>query len=114
MPVFADRVKMTTTTTGTGTLTLGSALSGYQSFAEAGVPDGGEVRYVIESTGNIWEIGLGTYAASGTTLTRGARESSSGGAAISLSGVSIVYVTVAAVDLAASTMTPLMFYLGQI
>ena len=100
MPTFADRAKMTTATTGTGTITLGAAVTGFQTFAAAGVPNGAQVRYVIEDTGGAWEIGLGTYTSSGTTLTRGATESSAAGAAISLSGSAVVYVSAAAPDLA--------------
>jgi hypothetical protein len=98
MPTFVDRAKMTTATTGTGTITLGSAVAGFQTFAAAGVPNAAQVRYVIED-GTNWEVGLGTYTTSGTTLTRGALESTSGGAAITLSGSAIVYVTAAAADL---------------
>lgn len=98
MPKLVDRAKMTTATTGTGTVTLGSASAGFQTFAAAGVTDGNVVRYTIED-GNNWEVGSGTYTASGTTLSRTPSQSSSGGATINLSGSAIVYVTVAAVDL---------------
>lgn len=97
MVKLANRSKMTTATTGTGTITLGSASSGYQSFADAGVADGDVVRYVIED-GNAWEIGYGIYTASGTTLTRNVMESSNADAALNLSGSATVFVGAAAED----------------
>jgi len=98
MTKLVNRAKMTTATTGTGTLTLGSAVDGYQTFADAGVANADVVRYVIED-GDAWEIGLGTYTASGTTLTRGSIESSNADAALNLTGNAVVYVSAAAADL---------------
>jgi len=98
MVTLVNRAKMTTATTGTGTVTLGSAEDGYQSFADAGVSDGNTIRYVIED-GTAWEIGSGTYTASGTTLTRSVDESSNGGTPINLSGSAEVYVIASADDL---------------
>ena len=100
MVTLVNRAKVSTATTGTGTITLGSAESGYQTFADAGVVDADVVRYVIED-GTAWEIGSGTYTASGTTLSRTVLESSNADAAINLSGTAVVYVSVAAEDLAA-------------
>ena len=98
MAVLKNRAKMSTSTTGTGTITLGSALSGYQSFAAAGGSNGDQVRYTIQDGVN-WEVGLGTYTASGTTLSRTPSESSSSGSAINLSGNAEVFITAAAEDI---------------
>jgi len=67
--VVKDRVQETTTTTGTGTLTLDGAVLGFQTFAIIG--NGNTTYYAIAdpATGD-WEVGLGTYTASGTTLSR--------------------------------------------
>ena len=98
MAVLKNRAKMSTSTTGTGTITLGSALTGYQSFATAGVTNGDQVRYTIQE-GADWELGLGTYTASGTTLSRTPSESSNGGSAIVLTGNAEVFITAAAGDI---------------
>jgi hypothetical protein len=97
MVTLVNRAKMSTSTTGTGTITLGSAETGYQTFADAGVADGDVVRYVIED-GNDWEIGSGTYTATGTTLSRTVDESSNAGAALNLTGSAVVFITAAAGD----------------
>jgi len=66
--VIADRVKETTTVT-TGTATLLGAVTGFQSFAVIG--DTNTTYYCIAGQGtNEWEVGVGTYASSGTTLAR--------------------------------------------
>ena len=63
-----DRVKETTTTTGTGTYTLAGATSaGFEAFSVIG---DGNTTYYACSDGTDFEIGLGTYTASGTTLSR--------------------------------------------
>jgi len=67
--VLADRVRETTTTTGTGTISLGGAVTDYQSFAAIGT--GNVTYYTIAGTGtNEWEVGIGTYTSAGTTLSR--------------------------------------------
>ena len=69
--VLADRVKDTTTTTGTGAVTLSnSAPVGFRTFG-AGVGDGNTTYYTIAGLGTSeWEVGIGTYTASGTSLSR--------------------------------------------
>ncbi len=89
--------RMTTATTGTGTITLGSAVSGFLSFAAAGVANGEVVTYAIRDGGSS-EIGRGTYTASGTTLTRSVLKSTNSDAAINLSGAAEVYITAAKED----------------
>jgi hypothetical protein len=67
--VLADRVKETTTTAGTGTITLDGATTGFQSFAVIG--NSNTTFYTIAAqVGNQWEVGIGTYTSSGTTLAR--------------------------------------------
>ena len=95
MVTLVNRAKVATATTGTGTLTLGSAESGYQSFADAGVVDTDVVRYVIED-GTDWEIGTGTYSAG--TLTRTVSESSNADAALNLTGSAVVFVSATDAD----------------
>ena len=67
--VLKDRVKETTTTTGTGTVTLAGAAAGFQSFVVIG--DGNQTFYaIVDATSGDWEVGVGTYTSSGTTLSR--------------------------------------------
>jgi hypothetical protein len=67
--ILADRVKETSTTAGNGTFTLAGAAAGFQSFAVVG--DGNTTYYCIAGQGtNEWEVGIGTYTSSGTTLAR--------------------------------------------
>ena len=95
--VLVNRAKVLTSTTGTGVITLGTAIAGFQTFSDAGVQNGDVVRYVIED-GEYWELGTGTYTASGTTLTRNVVESSNSDNAINLSGDALVFVTADASD----------------
>ena len=92
MPKLYNLARMTTATTGTGTITLGAAVSGYLTFALAGVSDGDVVDYGIKDGANS-EIGTGTYTASGTTLTRTVTKSTNSNSAISLSGSAEVFIT---------------------
>jgi sugar lactone lactonase YvrE len=101
MVKMVNRAKMSTPTTGTGTLTLGSAITGYQTFAASGVANADVVRYTLED-GAAWEIGLGTYTASGTLLSRTLEESSTG-SLLNLSGNAEIFVTAAAADVTSDT-----------
>jgi hypothetical protein len=92
--VLADRVKETTTTTGTGTVTLLGASTGFQSFAVIG--NANTTYYTIAGqTTSEWEVGIGTYTSSGTTLARTTvLSSSNSGSAVNFSaGTKDVFVT---------------------
>lgn len=92
--VLADRVQETTTTTGTGTVTLAGASTGFQSFAAVG--NGNSTFYTIaDASGSDWEVGIGTYTSSGTTLSRDTvLSSSNSGSLVNFSaGTKNVFVT---------------------
>ena len=93
--VLADRVLETSTTTGTGTLTLAGAASGYASFSVVG--NGNTTYYCIYNTADFtWEIGVGTYTSSGTTLSRDTVYANSSGTTSLISfaaGTKNVFVT---------------------
>lgn len=92
--IVADRVRETTTTAGAGTLTLAGAVTGFQSFAAVGNTN--QTYYVISSPGGTeWEVGIGTYTAIGTTLSRDViLASSNAGSVVTLSaGTKDVYVS---------------------
>ena len=92
--VLADRVKETTTTTGTGAVTLLGASTGYQSFSAVG--NANSTYYTIAGqTSSEWEVGIGTYTSSGTTLSRDTvLASSNSGSLVTFSaGTKDVFVT---------------------
>ena len=79
--IVKDRVQETTATTGTGTLTLGGAVLGFQTFAAIG--NGNTTYYAInDPIAGDWEVGIGTYTSSGTTLSRDTVLSSSNGGSL--------------------------------
>ena len=90
--VVKDRVKETSTTTGTGTFTLAGAVTGFQSFSVIG---NGNTTYYTITDGTNWEVGIGTYTSSGTTLSRDTiLESSNSGNAVNWgAGSKDVFVT---------------------
>ena len=89
--VVKDRVKETSTTTGTGTFTLAGAASGFQAFSAIG---NGSTTYYCIVGGTQWEVGIGTYTLSGTTLSRDTVLSSSTGSKIDFAaGTKDVFIT---------------------
>ena len=68
--VIKDRVKETTTTTSTGTYTLAGAVSGFKSFDSVMTNNGSDTTYYCCTDGTNFEVGIGTYTSSGTTLAR--------------------------------------------
>ena len=93
--VVRDRVQETSTTTGTGTFTLAGASTGFQSFSAIG--NGNTTYYTIAAQGGSqWEVGIGTYTSSGTTLSRDTVLSSSAGGTTKVdfsAGIKNVFVT---------------------
>ena len=68
--VINDRVKVTSTTTGTGAMALGSAVTGFETFAQ-GIGNNNTTYYCIFNQGTTeFEVGLGTLDGSSANLTR--------------------------------------------
>ena len=90
--IVKDRVQETSTTTGTGTLTLAGAVAGFQSFSVIGNSNTTYYAIVMDSE---FEVGIGTYTSSGTTLARNTiLESSNSGSAVNFSaGTKSVFCT---------------------
>ena len=65
--VLKDRIKESTVTTGTGTYTLSGAVTGFEAFSSVG---DGNTTYYVCTDGTDFEVGIGTYTLSGTTLAR--------------------------------------------
>jgi hypothetical protein len=92
--VLKDRVKESTTTVGTGSVVLTGAATGFQSFSAIG--DGNNTYYTIAGQGTSeWEVGIGTYTSSTTSLSRDTvLASSNSGSLVSFSaGTKDVFVT---------------------
>jgi len=93
-----DRVRESTSTTGTGTITLTGAYVGFQTFSSA-ISDGDTVYYTIHNTASgfesEWEVGIGTFTLSGTTLSRDTiLSSSNAGSAVNFNaGTKEVFIT---------------------
>lgn len=93
--IVKDRVKETCSSPGTGTVTLLGAVNGFSSFSVIG--NGNTTYYCIaDQSGNNWEVGVGTYTSSGTTLSRDVVLSNSAGTTAFInfsSGTQDVFVT---------------------
>ncbi len=87
-----DRAKETTTTTGSGTISLAGAVGGF--VAISGIGNGNSTYYTLQE-GNNFEIGIGTYASAGNTLSRDEIFSSSNSddSKIDLAGNTTVFIT---------------------
>ena len=92
--VLKDRVRETTTSVGTGAVTLAGPYSGFQAFSVIG--SGNTTYYAISdpNTGD-WEVGIGTYTASGNTLSRDTvlESTNSGALVVFAAGVKDVILT---------------------
>ena len=68
--VVKDRVKETSTSTGTGAISLAGAQPNFRTFSS--VLSNADTTYyaIIDNTNLAFEVGLGTYATSGNTITR--------------------------------------------
>jgi hypothetical protein len=89
--LFADRVQVTATATTTAPFALGSAVTGFQSFAFL-TTTGNTTYYTASDTAGNWEVGIGTYNTTGPTLSR-TLLSSSTGSLISFPGTINVFCT---------------------
>ena len=96
--VIADRVRETTTTTGTGTITLAGAVTNFETFT-ANLSNSDTTYYsIVDNTNGAFEVGLGTFTASGTTLARTTIiASSNSNSAVNFgSGTKDVFITIPA------------------
>jgi len=90
--VLANRVQESATANTTVSFTLAGAVLGFQTFAVIG--DGNTTYYSATDTTGQWEVGLGTYASAGPTLTRTTvYASSNSNTAVTFSGTVSVFVT---------------------
>ena len=99
MAKLLNLASMWTSTTGSETISLGSAVTGFLSFANAGAAEGDIVSYGI-TDGDSREVGIGTYSSASATLTRDTiRDSTNSGSRITLTGSAYVYGNVGSEDL---------------
>jgi hypothetical protein len=87
-----DRVQQQGTANTTVSFTLTSTVTGFQSFAVVG--NGNTTYYAATDASGNWEVGVGTYATAGPTLTRTTiLASSNSGSAVTFSGTVNIFVT---------------------
>jgi hypothetical protein len=83
--ILKDRVRETSSSSGTGNITLGGAISGYQTF-NAAIASGSTVYYTIHNlTAGVdseWEVGLGTFTSPATLARTTVLSSSNSGSAV--------------------------------
>jgi len=94
--VLSDRIKETTATTGTGTYNLGGAVTGFETFT-ANLSNS-DTTYYCCTDNTDFEVGLGTFTSSGTTLARTTilASSNSNNAVSWTSGTRTVFCTIPA------------------
>lgn len=106
---YFDLVAQYTETTGTGAYTLMAAVANRRTFGSV-LSNGDTTDYKVEGVDNAgspaWEVGVGTYATSGTTLGRTTIRSSSTGSAINWgTGLKTVTMVQAAGSIVSTTPT---------
>jgi hypothetical protein len=80
--IIKDRVQETCSAPGTGAVSLLGAVTGFQTFS-ASIGNSNSTYYTIaDQAGVNWEVGIGSYATSGNTLTRTTVLSSSNGGSL--------------------------------
>jgi len=90
--VLVDRVQQTGTANTTVSFTLSGSVTGFQAFTVIG--DGNTTYYAATDTSGNFEVGIGTYTLSTTTLARTTiLASSNSGNAVTFSGTVTVFVT---------------------
>ena len=102
--MLLDRCIFRPTTGGTADFTVSAAVTGYMTPAQAGAVDGASYHYAAQSADlSQWEVGSGTYAASGTKLSRATVLFNSLGtnAKVNFSAVPQVMITALAEDILA-------------